>query len=141
MAHKFPLDIRQHFSTKPTTSGDGWVVKCDECNETFSILRPPPGLPIEHHGLRMLRTHIVSHQAPKGEHAYRVSGGKGDLVVAATVPDDKDRIDQVVELSPNLYMVVVFAANLRHARTKGAGLIRKYTDSPPTRHHWRLNPR
>lgn len=132
MAHKFPLFVRQNFSVKPTKSGDGYALKCSTCGETLSILRPPAGMPVEEHGLHMLRRHVESHLIPCGMKSYRVVGGDlTDLVVAQTTPSCNadghiERYDQVYKVGTNYYMVLVYAANIRHAKTKAQGLIATY---------------
>lgn len=147
MAHKLPLYVRQNFSVKATKSGDGWALKCDTCGETLSLLRPPAGKPVEEHGLRVLRKHVESHLIPRGMKSYRVVGGNNhDLVVSETTPGPNfdgstEKYDQVHELASSYYMVLVYAANMRHARTKAEGLFRNYKTPPKRRHHWRFNPR
>lgn len=144
MAHKFPLYIRQHYSTKPTISGDGWVVKCDDCGHTFSILRPPPGMPIEENGLRMLITHTQSHQTPKGQRLYTVAH-IGDGVHAQETPYiHPDRVADTVYHVPGGHVVHLYAANLTHAKVKSMGITRAHFNpgAPGTgRRHWRFNPR
>jgi hypothetical protein len=143
MAHKLPLYVRQHYNAKPTISKDGWFLRCDHCTKTFNLLKPPPGMPVEENGLRMLRRHTQTHTAPKDSpNAYRVVGyDLGDLVVAPTILDGGEKPDMVHVLGNNYYMVAVYAANVKHARLKAHGLIKAYLEIPSQRRHWRHNPR
>lgn len=144
MAHKMPLYVRQHYSYKKTTVGDGWYLKCDTCGQTFNLLKPPPGMPIEENGLRMLMTHTQSHQTPEGQSLYTVALVGDRLKSQQTTHIHPDRVVDAVYTVPGGHVVHVYASNLTHAQVKAAGVIRAHFN-PGTpgagRRHWRFNPR
>jgi hypothetical protein len=142
MAHKLPLYVRQHYTSKPTTSGDGWVLKCDTCGETKNLLKPPPGQSIEEHGIRMLMTHTQTHLTPKGHKLYTVAH-IGDEVKAQTTPyiHPERQVDTVYEV-PGGHMVHTYAANQKHATIRAHGIMRAhFNPANRNRHNWRNNPR
>lgn len=129
---KLPLDIRQNYTTRPTKSGDGWFLKCDSCGKTFNLLKPPPGMPVEAFGLRMVRTHMHSHHG-----RYYSVAQVGEQMVAAHLEEMTD--EGMVKHVEDAYIVHVRADNLKHAITKGMGIIRASLALPSHRRTWRDN--
>lgn len=145
MTHKFPLDVRRNYTIRRSTKDGyrGWLVKCDTCGLEFT-----PGSTVEPANLQLLRHHIQQHIGIPTQELYTVivfQFGAGDkTMVLHSLPDDRAwELDQVQSApeSPDTYMVVVRAANRKHAHLKGYNLIKQYL-IPPThqRRHWRFNP-
>jgi hypothetical protein len=143
MAHKLPLYIRQYYTSKPTTSGDGWSLRCDTCGEMFSLLKPPPGMPIESTGLRMLMSHTQFHLTPNGHKLYTVLHTAGEPLKVWSAPYiPTDRQTDVVYEVPGGHVVHTYGANLKHATIRAQGVLRAhFNPANRNRHNWRNNPR
>lgn len=131
MRYKLPIDVRRNYTTK--TFKSHFHLKCDNCGETFDLLKPAHGAPFyDDNALMTVRRHISRHsETPHPEdksYLYRVVGfDTANLVAIPGTLGNDEKVDRVVVQSLlGTYMVVVSAANLKHARLIGGRLIRQY---------------